>query len=588
MPNRRLLLAVCTLHTACLPDSSPQEPETASETTAAPVAATTAEESRPGVMTTTEDPEGDPTTGSDDTSGAGEVPGCEPGATEACRYGGPSGTEGVGTCVAATRRCDDGAWGPCTGEVLPRAEDCRTDLDESCDGQAACDGQVLWARSFGERPGGEPGGTSVQDITADGNGDLWISGQFNESLRFGDQTWEAESNGAYVLAQIDGDGAPGYSFGDEQVGAFAHGYALTTDGAGRVAISAGYQGKLKVHASSPVYDTTETLASSAVGMITTTGEYQWSRSLRATDHGFVGISALAFNGAGELWMAGNFSVDFDLGAAEKPLLFKNHGDWDTFLVKLTPDGDIARVDRMGDDGFQSIHGMAIDATGAIWLVGEFDGMLEFKGGALYAGVNANDSHDMFVVKLDADGTWQWGRVYGDDKNQRFLGVELDGDGNAVVVGEYRGKLVNLGDKPLMPASPGSAIVAAKFSPDGDVSWAREWPCEGICGTRGVAVDGAGQSVIIMDAGSNGTITVDGQVFVVGPSDSASIVVKLDGNGDTLWATELLPGRPKVAVGPLGEVFVAGEFDTEASFADDAIYLDAGPGDSDLYVLKLRP
>jgi hypothetical protein len=73
MPNRRLLLAVCTLHAACLPDSSPQEPETASETTAAPVAATTAEESRPGVMTTTEDPESDPTTGSDDTSGAGEV-----------------------------------------------------------------------------------------------------------------------------------------------------------------------------------------------------------------------------------------------------------------------------------------------------------------------------------------------------------------------------------------------------------------------------------------------------------------------------------------------------------------------------------
>ena len=48
-------------------------------------------------------------------------------------YTGPGGTEGVGQCSAGTQTCTNGAWGICTGEVLPTAETCNG-LDDDCDG----------------------------------------------------------------------------------------------------------------------------------------------------------------------------------------------------------------------------------------------------------------------------------------------------------------------------------------------------------------------------------------------------------------------------------------------------------------------
>lgn len=61
---------------------------------------------------------------------------CTPGDQEAC-YGGPEGTEGVGTCIGGVRTCDASGsnFGVCDGETVPAAaERCDTLQDEDCDG----------------------------------------------------------------------------------------------------------------------------------------------------------------------------------------------------------------------------------------------------------------------------------------------------------------------------------------------------------------------------------------------------------------------------------------------------------------------
>jgi len=58
---------------------------------------------------------------------------CAEGDTQEC-YSGRRGTQGVGNCVAGSQTCNSsGAWGPCTGEVLPGAEDCNGS-DDDCNG----------------------------------------------------------------------------------------------------------------------------------------------------------------------------------------------------------------------------------------------------------------------------------------------------------------------------------------------------------------------------------------------------------------------------------------------------------------------
>ncbi len=69
----------------------------------------------------------------DDCDGAVDNgPGSGP-ITQSC-YGGPAGTDTVGTCQAGTKTCAFGAFGTCAGEIDPRADLCGDNLDTDCDG----------------------------------------------------------------------------------------------------------------------------------------------------------------------------------------------------------------------------------------------------------------------------------------------------------------------------------------------------------------------------------------------------------------------------------------------------------------------
>lgn len=110
---------------------------------------------------------------------------CEPGSTEPC-YSGPEGTAGIGVCQVGQRICvaDGQSYGACLGEVVPRAEDCHTAADESCDGVA-------------------PTCVPVADLRADTNrsGSVEMDDPTEDT---GEDDWTAE-HGAVLVANIDDD-----------------------------------------------------------------------------------------------------------------------------------------------------------------------------------------------------------------------------------------------------------------------------------------------------------------------------------------------------------------------------------------------
>ena len=52
---------------------------------------------------------------------------------EAC-YGGAPDTEDVGACRGGNRRCDNGDFSDCIGEIVPADEACGNESDDDCDG----------------------------------------------------------------------------------------------------------------------------------------------------------------------------------------------------------------------------------------------------------------------------------------------------------------------------------------------------------------------------------------------------------------------------------------------------------------------
>jgi protein-arginine deiminase len=130
------------------------------------------------------------TPGDDDCDGETNEEGagcnCAPGSIASC-YSGPPPTENVGICQSGQQTCNNQGtgYGPCTGEVLPQAENCMTSADEDCDGQTPpCPAAIVDLRADNNRNGT----IDLADPTEDNS----------------ESTWSA-SHGAIFLANIDDD-----------------------------------------------------------------------------------------------------------------------------------------------------------------------------------------------------------------------------------------------------------------------------------------------------------------------------------------------------------------------------------------------
>lgn len=62
------------------------------------------------------------------------APKCRPGTVAPC-FDGPPESAGRGICRAGERRCSEsGHWGPCKGQILPKARELCNELDDDCNG----------------------------------------------------------------------------------------------------------------------------------------------------------------------------------------------------------------------------------------------------------------------------------------------------------------------------------------------------------------------------------------------------------------------------------------------------------------------
>ncbi|MDC0667031.1 hypothetical protein [Nannocystis radixulma] len=223
--------------------------------------------------------------------------------------------------------------------------------------------------------------------------------------------------------------------------------------------------------------------------------------------------------------------------------------------------------------------VVVDAGDNLFAVGNFWQTADFGGGPLEAGDPT--AADGFLVKYGPQGEHLWTRQFGGVDEQRLYGVAVDGGGDIVVAGKFRGTLV-LGDAQLQSAGLDDGFVA-RLDPSGVPLWSQRFGGAGDDSGLKVAVDGAGD--VVLTARSTGPLD-----FGDGPLGQgvAVHVVRFDPGGALLWHraydAQLIDARG-VAVGPDDAVVVAGDFKGSCDFG-------AGPVNSQIegnvFVLKLDP
>jgi len=332
------------------------------------------------------------------------------------------------------------------------------------------------------------------------------------------------------------------------------------------------------------------------------GTYGWTH----TFGGSVNCSgkSVAVDGNGNVYIIGLFSdiINFAADWSGSDIKTNVNGS-DIFITKINANGTYGWTHRMGGTGSDQGNSVAVDTAGNIYLTGSFNNTVNFG-----ADFGTNDSKsaavtgaDVFVSKINANGTYGWTHRIGGTSYDYGYGIAVDLNGNVFVTGTFNSNSMDFGadfstnDVRIYSAMGNNDIFVTKINADETYGWTR------------VIGDIGDDTAFSIAADINGDVYVTGYFnntvyFLqdwIGTADekiaiwSDAFVIKVLSDGSYGWAKEFggvdYDRGNSITVSKNGEVYFTGSFYKTVNFADDYMQADykTNAGSSDSFVTKIN-
>ena len=247
----------------------------------------------------------------------------------------------------------------------------------------------------------------------------------------------------------------------------------------------------------------------------------------------------------------------------------------------SPAGYLATYDASGS------RGISVDSSKNAYTTGSFSGTVDFGGGD----VTSNAVSDIFVVKLDSDGNFQWVYTAGGSGNDRAVDIGTDSSGNSYITGNFS-ETVNFGGGDVTSAGNSDDIFVVKLDSDGNFQWVY---------TAGGTQYGTSSTTLKFDGGTGIDIDSSGNVYITGIFDTVVdfgggnvsssgkdiFVLKLDTDGNFQWVYNVLSSgnddANSITTDPSGNTYTTGYFYNTADFGGGDV---TSNGYNDIFVVKL--
>jgi hypothetical protein len=304
--------------------------------------------------------------------------------------------------------------------------------------------------------------------------------------------------------------------------------------------------------------------------------WQWaSKGVAGSSASESYATALAYDAAGNTVVTGNFYGTLTLGATT----LVSAGNADIFVARLNAAGQWTQAARAGGAGNDFPHGLLVEATGAVAVVGEFAGTASFGGLDLTSAGGA----DAFVARLGTSGQWTQAVRAGGTGADAAYGVAAAGPNDLIIAGNFEGN-AGFGLLPLTSVG-GSDVFVARLTPAG---WTQAVRAGGGSSDYcyGLAVDAGGNAFVagyFLNTADFGTTTLasaggpDAFVARLTPYLQWTQAVRAGGTNNDFGMALALDGA--------GNVVLAGYFNGTASFGPVALASAGGP---DAFVARLSP
>jgi hypothetical protein len=257
-----------------------------------------------------------------------------------------------------------------------------------------------------------------------------------------------------------------------------------------------------------------------VAYLDATGSPVWAKGLGGA-LGDSTAAAVAFDGAGNVLVAGALSGTADFGPGCAPL----GAAGELFVAKLAPSGACLWAETGGG---AAATGIGVDASGDVLVAGTVGKLDVTLGGANVPSMPART----WIAKLHGgDGTFVWanGVPGGALASYQYPRLAVDGGGNAVIAGAFSEASLDFGGKTATNVGPGTsdAYVAVLAASDGGALFARSVGTVGIDAAHAVAVSPTTGSVLLSGvSNSGGTEVTLAEVSLLAPSGVDLFIVSL--------------------------------------------------------------
>jgi hypothetical protein len=284
---------------------------------------------------------------------------------------------------------------------------------------AAATGQVLWARHIAGS-GNEVG----YGVAVDGNGDVVVTGTFDQQADFGGGVLSSAGLSDIFVAKYagsDGHYLWARRFGGPNSDA---GVALAVDSTGNVTVTGSFQGSVDF-GGGPLSSVggRDIFVAQYAG---SDGRHLWSKRFGGTsdDYGY----GVAIDGQNHVTVIGSFQGQVDFGGGA----LSSAGQADIFVVQFTGAGGHRWSKRFGDTSADYGYSVTVDSLGYVTVTGGFIGTVDFGSGPL-----TSVGYDIFVAQFTGDGVSVWAKRFGGTLSQFGTAVAAASNGQVAITGYFQ-------------------------------------------------------------------------------------------------------------------------------------------------------
>jgi hypothetical protein len=201
---------------------------------------------------------------------------------------------------------------------------------------------------------------------------------------------------------------------------------------------------------------------------------------------------------------------------------------------------------MGETNGDAGNSVTTDTSGNIYLTGYFQGTVDFNPSGTADNHTSNGSIDIFLTKINSDGSYGWTKTMGGTDYDDGYSVTTDSSGNIYLTGNFYGTANFNPDGTDNHTSNGSGdIFLTRINSDGSYGWTKTMGGTG--GDIGTSVTTDSSGNIYLTGWFRGTVDfnpssgVDNYTANSGWDDSM-FVTALDSSANYLWTRTASGGQ----------------------------------------------